>query len=236
MLNMRGNKIVWLGHSAFEIVTATGQVVLIDPWFTGNPKFPLGMKMERVDTILVTHGHGDHVGDTVELAQKHKAKVVCIYEVSLWLATKGVAHLCPMSKGGTQRVGDIEVTMTHAQHSSGIEDGGQMVYAGEPAGYVVRLPGGLMVYHAGDTSVFGDMKLIGELYSPEIACLPIGDLYTMGPRGAAKAIRLLEVKHVVPMHYGTFPPLTGTPEALRELTQDVANLTIHALKPGEALA
>ena len=130
----------------------------------------------------------------------------------------------------------MEVTMTHALHSSGIEDGGQVIYAGEPAGYIVRLPGGLVIYHAGDTAIFGDMKLIGELYRPEIACLPIGDLYTMGPREAAKAIRLLEVKQVIPMHYGTFPPLIGTPEVLREMTQDVAGLTIHALKPGETLA
>jgi L-ascorbate metabolism protein UlaG (beta-lactamase superfamily) len=183
----------------------------------------------------VTHGHGDHLGDTVALAKKHKSSVVCIYEVYLWLNAKGVETCCPMSKGGSQRVGDIEVTMTQAIHSSGIEDGGQVVYAGEPAGYVVRLPGGLVLYHAGDTGIFGDMKLMGELYAPELACLPIGDLYTMGPREAALAIRLLGVKHVIPMHYGTFPPLTGTPEELRRLTQDVAGLTIHALKPGETL-
>jgi L-ascorbate metabolism protein UlaG (beta-lactamase superfamily) len=234
MLNMRGNKITWLGHAAFQITTATGQVVLIDPWLTGNPRCP-AVKFERVDTILVTHGHGDHLGDTVALAKKHKSSVVCIYEVYLWLNAKGVETCCPMSKGGSQRVGDIEVTMTQAIHSSGIEDGGQVVYAGEPAGYVVRLPGGLVLYHAGDTGIFGDMKLMGELYAPELACLPIGDLYTMGPREAALAIRLLGVKHVIPMHYGTFPPLTGTPEELRRLTQDVAGLTIHALKPGETL-
>jgi L-ascorbate metabolism protein UlaG (beta-lactamase superfamily) len=234
MLNMRGNKITWLGHAAFQITTATGQVVLIDPWLTGNPRCP-AVKFERVDTILVTHGHGDHLGDTVALAKKHKSNVVCIYEVYLWLNAKGVETCCPMSKGGSQRVGDIEVTMTQAIHSSGIEDGGQVVYAGEPAGYVVRLPGGLVLYHAGDTGIFGDMKLMGELYAPELACLPIGDLYTMGPREAALAIRLLGVKHVIPMHYGTFPPLTGSPEELRRLTQDVAGLTIHALKPGETL-
>lgn len=236
MLNMRGNKITWLGHSGFKLTTATGEVALIDPWLTGNPKYPPALKFDRVDTILVTHGHGDHLGDTVALAKQHKSKVVCIYEVSLWLGTKGVTTCCPMSKGGSQRVGDIEVTMTHAIHSSGIEDGGKVIYAGEPAGYIVRLPGGLVIYHAGDTGIFGDMKLIGELYRPEIACLPIGDLYTMGPREAAKAIRLLEVKQVIPMHYGTFPPLTGTPQALRELTQDVAGLTIHELKPGETLS
>ncbi len=125
--------------------------------------------------------------------------------------------------------------MVHAFHSSGIEDEDKIVYAGEAAGYVVKFPGGLTIYHAGDTAVFGDMKIIGELYAPELALLPIGDHYTMGPREAALAIRLLNVKHVVPMHYGTFPVLTGRPERLRELTQDIAGLEIHALRPGESL-
>jgi len=236
MLNLRGNKIIWLGHSAFQILTATGQTVLIDPWLVGNPKCPPQVALERVDTILVTHGHDDHLGDTVTLAKKFSSQVACIYEISLWLAAQGVTTCCPMGKGGTQRVGDIEVTLTHAIHSSSIEHEGKIIYAGEAAGFIVRLPGGLTLYHAGDTALFSDMRLIGELYAPEIACLPIGDTYTMGPREAAKAIRLLEVKHVVPMHYGTSPRLTGTVEELRRLTQDVANLTIHALQPGESLA
>jgi L-ascorbate metabolism protein UlaG (beta-lactamase superfamily) len=212
-------------------------VVLLDPWLSGNPKCPEQFKQPaRVDTILVSHAHGDHLGDTVALAKKHNAKVACIYELYLWLESKGVTTCQPMSKSGTQRIGDIEVTMVHAFHSSSIEDEGRVIYAGEPCGWIVRLPGGLTLYHAGDTAVFGDMKLIAELYAPEVAMLPIGDLYTMGPREAALAIRLLNVKHVVPMHYGTFPPLTGTPEALRELTQDILHLDIHALKPGESLA
>ncbi len=235
-MNLRGNKITWLGHSAFRIDTAGGQMVLIDPWITGNPKCPPGTKFDRVDTILVTHAHDDHLGDTIALAKKHNCKVVCIYEMYLWLATQGVTQCCPMSKGGSQRVGEIEVTMTHAIHSSGIEENGKVIYAGEPAGYIVRLPGGLVLYHAGDTGIFGDMKLIGELYTPEIGCLPIGDLYTMGPREAAMAIRLLNVKHVLPMHYGTFDKLPGTTEELRRLTQDVAGLTIHTPKPGEMLS
>jgi len=140
-----------------------------------------------------------------------------------------------MSKGGTQQVGDFSVTMTHAFHSNSIEDNGERIYAGEPAGLVVRMPGGFTVYHAGDTALFGDMKLIGELYQPQLAMLPIGDLYTMGPREAAYAIRLLDVKHVIPMHYATFPVLTGTPEKLREETLDIPGLTIHPLKPGESL-
>jgi L-ascorbate metabolism protein UlaG (beta-lactamase superfamily) len=125
--------------------------------------------------------------------------------------------------------------MTHAFHSNSIEENGELIYGGEPASFIVRLPGGLILFHAGDTSVFGDMKLIADLYKPDIACLPIGDNFTMGPREAALAIRLLGVKHVIPMHYGTFPVLTGTPEQLRAETKDIGGLEIHALKPGESL-
>ena len=236
MLRMRGNKITWLGHSAFRITTPSGQVILIDPWVMGNPSCPEAFKkVEKLDVMLITHGHGDHLGDAVALARAHKPLIVAIYETCLWFNSKGIHSTLPMSKGGTQKAGEIEVTMVHALHSCGIEDEGKIVYGGEPCGYIVRLPGGMTIYHAGDTAVFGDMKLIGELYQPELACLPIGDLYTMGPREAALAIRLLGVRHVVPMHYGTFPVLTGTPSALRDLTQDISGLEIHALNPGESI-
>jgi L-ascorbate metabolism protein UlaG (beta-lactamase superfamily) len=236
MLLTRGNKITWLGHSTFAITLPSGKVILLDPWLTGNPTCPEAQKTPaRVDAMLISHGHGDHLGDAVALGMKFKPQIACNYEIYLWLASKGLENISPMNKGGTQRLGEIEVTMVDAKHSSGIEDDGKVVYAGEPAGFVVRLPGGLTMYHAGDTAVFGDMKLIGELYEPELACLPIGDLFTMGPREAAKAIRLLNVRHVIPMHYGTFPVLTGTPAALRNITQDILGLEIHALKPGETL-
>jgi L-ascorbate metabolism protein UlaG (beta-lactamase superfamily) len=236
MLRMRGNTIQWLGHSTFKITTPSNQVILIDPWIDTNPVCPEECKkLDRVDVMLISHAHSDHFSDVVPLANKYKPQIVAIYETAMWLSSKGVQNTLPMSKGGTQKVGDIEVTMVHAIHSNSIEDDGHLIYAGEPCGYIVRLPGGLTLYHSGDTTVFGDMKLIGELYSPELACLPIGDRYTMGPREAAMAIRLLNVRHVIPMHFGTFPALTGTPEELRHQTQDVNNLEIHALKPGESI-
>lgn len=238
MLRMRGNQLTWLGHSAFRITTPSGNVILIDPFLSGSPTCPKDLKKpEHVDIMLITHGHGDHLGDAVELARKFKPEIVCMVELGSWLGTKKVdsEKVHGMNKGGTAKVGEIEMTMVHALHSSGIDDDGKMVYGGEPAGFVIQLPGGLTVYHAGDTQVFGDMKLISDLYKPELALLPIGDYYTMGPREAALAIRLLNVKHIVPMHYGTFPILTGTPERLREITQDISGLEIHALKPGESL-
>ncbi|HEV2304550.1 MAG TPA: metal-dependent hydrolase [Candidatus Acidoferrales bacterium] len=237
MLKTRGNRITWLGHATFKITLANGKVVLLEGWVDGNPACPKdAKKLDRVDTILLTHGHSDHLGDAISIAKKFKSQVFAIFETAAWLESKGVKNVTGMGKGGTVKAGEIEATMVHAIHSNSIHDGDKMTYGGEPAGYIVRLPGGLTIYHAGDTAVFGDMKLIGELYAPEVAMLPIGDFYTMGPREAAHAIRLLNVKHVIPMHYATFPVLTGTPEELKKLTQDIAGLEIHAIKPGESLA
>jgi L-ascorbate metabolism protein UlaG (beta-lactamase superfamily) len=237
MLDTRGNRLTYLGHSTFTLTTKSGQVILIDPWVMGNPRCPQSLKkFARLDVILITHCHSDHCGDVLELARAHKPQIVAIYEACIWLESKGLEKTTrPMSKGGTQKVGEIEVTMTHAFHSSSIVDDGKVIYAGEAAGYIVKFPGGFSMYHAGDTAVFGDMKLIGELYKPDVACLPIGDLFTMGPREAACAIRLLGVKHVIPMHYATAPYLTGTPEQLRAETAGFADLQIHALQPGASL-
>jgi L-ascorbate metabolism protein UlaG (beta-lactamase superfamily) len=237
MLRTRGNSLTWLGHAAFRITTPTGKVVLIDPWIASNPSCPAELKkLEGVDTMLITHGHFDHIADAVELGKKFKPEIVAIYEIGQWLESKGVQNVRAMNKGGTLRVGEIEVTMVNAIHSCGILDEGKIVYGGEACGYVVRLPGGLTIYHAGDTAVFGDMKLIADLYAPELALLPIGDRFTMSPREAALAIRLLNVRHVVPMHFGTFPLLTGTPDELNRITQDIAGLEIHALAPGESIS
>jgi len=236
MLRTRGNIITWLGHATFKITLANGKVILLDGWVDGNPACPKeAKKLDRVDAILITHGHGDHIGDVLSLAKKFKPQVVAIYETAGWLESKGVKNVTGMGKGGTFKAGEIEITMVHAIHSNSIQDGDKMIYGGEPAGYIVRLPGGLTLYHAGDTAVFGDMKIIGELYAPELAMLPIGDFYTMGPREAALAIRLLNVKHVIPMHYATFPALTGTPDELKRVTSDIPGLKIHALKPGESI-
>jgi L-ascorbate metabolism protein UlaG (beta-lactamase superfamily) len=236
MLNTRGNKLTWLGHAAFRIETPDGKIFVIDPWILTNPMCPeKDKKFDRIDTMLVTHGHFDHIADAVELGKKFKPQVVGIFELCAWLESKGVSGTSAMNKGGTQKVGDIEVTMVNAVHSCGIKDGDHIVYGGEACGYVVRLPGGFTIYHAGDTAVFGDMKIIGDLYAPDLAMLPIGDHFTMGPREAALAIRLLNVQHVIPMHFATFPPLVGRPEQLRQLTQDIRGLEIHEMKPGETL-
>jgi L-ascorbate metabolism protein UlaG (beta-lactamase superfamily) len=204
----------------------------MDPWTDGNPAYPTGHRLERVDTICITHGHFDHIHDAVPLAQKFSPEVCAIYETGHWLESKGVKNTRAMNKGGSQKLGDVTVTMTHAVHSCGILDEGKIIYGGEAAGYVMQFPDGRSAYFAGDTNVFTDMHLIHELYHPELAFLPIGDLFTMSPREAALACRLLQAPTVIPMHFGTFPALTGRPEALQKLTPDTK---VWALEPGKTV-
>jgi L-ascorbate metabolism protein UlaG (beta-lactamase superfamily) len=230
-------QLTWLGHATFRITSVNGRTLLVDPWVQNNPACPEAEKEPRpVDAMLITHGHFDHIGDAVEIARAVKpASVVAIFETTVWLGSKGVDNCIGMNKGGTVEVApSISATMVYADHSCGIQDNGQIIYGGDPCGYVIEFENGTRVYHAGDTNVFGDMKLIGDLFHPDVALLPIGGLYTMGPRLAAHAIKLLGVKRVVPMHFGTFPALTGTPAALREATADIAGLQIIELKPGES--
>ena len=218
-MNLNGNKITWLGHATFRIETAQGKTIYVDPWVMGNPLCPQTEKdVTAADVLLCTHGHGDHIGDAVKIGKQHKPVAVGIFELCMWLQKKGVDSISPMNKGGTQTVAGVKVTMVHADHSCGIqEDDGSIVYGGEACGYVLELPGGVKVYHAGDTNVFGDMAIIRELYAPEIVMLPIGDHFTMGPREAAYACNLLQPKYVIPMHFGTFPLLVGRPSQLANL-------------------
>ena len=204
----------------------------MDPWTNGNPAYPQGFEIQRVDTICITHGHFDHIHDAVPLAKRFEPAVVAIFETCNWLESKGVANLRPMNKGGTQEVGEAAITMTHAVHSCGILDDGKIVYGGEAAGYVMRFADGRTLYFAGDTNVFSDMQLIERLYHPELAFLPIGDLFTMSPREAALACKLLNPARVIPMHFGTFPQLTGRPDQLRELVQDL-DTEVWELEPGK---
>ncbi|MFN7925287.1 MAG: metal-dependent hydrolase [Bryobacteraceae bacterium] len=229
-------RITWLGHSSFELETPAGETILLDPWFEGNPKYPAGHTVSKADAILLSHGHGDHIGSAEALAKKHGAKVVGNYELYLWFQSRGVSNFGPMNKGGSQQVGSVKVTMVHALHSSGIEDGkGNVIYGGEAAGYVIQLADGRRAYFAGDTSVFSDMALIGEIYKPELCFLPIGDLFTMGPEEAAVAVRMLKPKKVIPMHWGTFPVLTGRPEQLAALIQGTG-VEVWTLEPGVAVS
>jgi len=222
----------WLGHATFLIQSPGGKRILFDPWVTGNPSSPeSAKKIGSVDLILVTHGHADHTGDVVPIGRTTGAQVVAPYELSLWFQKKGLQNITGMNPGGTLHALGLSITMVQAYHSSSIDDGGTIVYTGVATGYVVRFEDQTTIYFAGDTALFGDMRLIGELYRPQIAFLPIGDHFTMGPEQAAKACEWLGVQQVVPMHFGTFPVLTGTPAKLRELVG--SRVQVLELKPGE---
>lgn len=225
-------QITWLGHATFELRFDSGEVLIMDPWMEGNPASPKDYKIERVDAIAISHAHFDHVGEVIPLAKKFEPKVVAIFETAAWLEKKGVKNTIGMNKGGTVDLGFVKLTMTHALHSCAIKDGDQLLYGGEAAGYILTLKNGARAYFAGDTAVFAEMDLIRQIYEPSLAFLPIGDHFTMGPNEAAFAARMLRVKRVIPMHYGTFPVLTGRPE---QLAQKLVNdgIEVWPLKIGQ---
>ncbi len=208
--------ITWLGHATFELRFDSGEVLVMDPWIEGNPAYPKGYSIQKVDAIAISHAHFDHVNDVIPLARKFSPKIVAIFETASWFEKKGVKNTIGINKGGTVDLGFVKLTMTHALHSCAIKDGDQLLYGGEAAGYVLTLKDRRRAYFAGDTALFSDMALIRQLYAPELAFLPIGDHFTMDPHQAAHAARMLGVKRVIPMHYGTFPVLTGRPEQLAE--------------------
>ncbi|HZQ52900.1 MAG TPA: metal-dependent hydrolase [Bryobacteraceae bacterium] len=225
-------QITWLGHATFELRFDSGEVLVMDPWMEANPASPKNYKMERVDAIAISHAHFDHIGDVIPLAKKFEPKVVAIFETAAWLEKKGVKNTIGINKGGTLDLGFLKLTMTHALHSCAIKDGDQLLYGGEAAGYILTLKNGARAYFAGDTAVFSEMDLIRQIYEPSLAFLPIGDHFTMGPEEAAFAARILRVKRVIPMHYGTFPVLTGRPE---QLAQKLVNdgIEVWPLKIGQ---
>jgi L-ascorbate metabolism protein UlaG (beta-lactamase superfamily) len=227
-----GLPLTWLGHSSFRLDSPGGKRVYVDPFLNGNPRCPESeVEPERVDLIALTHGHGDHVGDTVALAEKFNCPVVALVELRGWLAKQGLSADMSQSpnKGGTVDIDGVKITLTDANHSSSDQDGN---YLGEPAGLVLEFDGAPTIYFAGDTNVFMSMQLIGRIYEPEIAVLPIGDHFTMGPREAAVALELLGSRRCVPCHYGTFPVLTGTPDELRRLAPAV---DVISPEPGETV-
>ena len=232
---LKGTRITWLGHATVLVQTAKSANILIDPFISQNPKYPARYVLpDKIDYILLTHGHGDHISDAVPVAQKHGSTVVAIYELASYIAGKGIANTIGINLGGTVQLGDAAATMVEAKHSAAAQDEQGTHYVGVAAGYVLTIADGPVLYHSGDTNVFGDMKLIAELYHPEVAMVPIGGYYTMGPKEAALAVRLLKPKMVLPLHYGTFPPLKGTPEELAALIEDSAVEVVN-WTPGKAI-
>ncbi|NJN68498.1 MAG: metal-dependent hydrolase [Chloroflexaceae bacterium] len=237
----KNTTITWLGHATFHIVTPEQRRVLVDAWVDTNPSCPDEWKpgvREGLDAIFLTHGHADHVHDLADIARATGAQVVCQYDLIPWLQSKGIAEdrIIGFNKGGTVEVAGVRATMTAAQHSSTLFEDGKLIPMGDAAGYVLRFSNGFTVYVTGDTSVTYDMLIIGDLYQPDLVILPIGDYFTMDPRQAAYALRLIRARYAIGGHWGTFPILTGTPEALAEACKEFkVDTQVIPLKPGESV-
>lgn len=230
---MASLSITWLGHATFVITTPGGKRIVTDPWLQGNPMCPPDRKhITDAELILVSHGHSDHSGDVASVSRATNAPILAVYELALWLERKGLKNVQGMGIGGTVPVAGLQVSMVPAVHTSSVVEDDVSLYLGAATGFVVRLEDDRAIYFAGDTALFGDMQLIGEMHKPDIAFLPIGDHFTMGPDAAARACRMLGVRQVVPMHYGTFPVLTGTPDRLKHLVEPFG-VDVLVLKPGE---
>lgn len=232
MTASQGTRITWLGHATVLVQTAQGTNILIDPFLAQNPNYPKDFNLpSKIDYILLTHGHFDHISDAVPVAKKHGSTVVAIFELASYIGSKGVSETIGMNLGGTVKLNDVAATMVEAKHSAAAQDDKGTHYVGIATGYVLTVAGGPVLYHAGDTAVFGDMSLIRELYKPTVVMLPIGGHFTMGPQEAALAARLLEPEVILPIHFGTFPPLTGTPQQLAALAG--SGVQVVEWKPGE---
>ncbi|AKB54051.1 metal-dependent hydrolase [Methanosarcina sp. A14] len=228
---MAGVKITWLGHSAF--LFEAEKKLLIDPFISGNPLAPCIPEELNPDIIAVTHGHRDHLGDTIEIGKRTGCRIISVHEVANYIKSKGV-FAEGMGKGGTVNVEGIKLTMTEALHSSSIDASGFSFDGGSPAGFIIQI-NGHSIYHAGDTGVFGDMKLIGELYEPELALLPIGDKFTMGIKEATKAVELIQPKTVIPMHYSTFDVIKQDPKEFKRAVEAKIDTKVIIMKPGESI-
>jgi len=224
-------KITWLGHSAFLLEAE--KKVLIDPFISGNPAAPCSSEELDPDIIAVTHGHGDHLGDTIEIGARTGCRIISIHEVANYIKSKGV-FAEDMNKGGTINIEGITFTMTDAIHSSSIDASCFSFDGSCLAGFVIGI-GGHRIYHAGDTGVFGDMQLIGELYEPELALLPIGSRFTMGIKEAVKAVELIRPGTVIPMHYNTFDVIKQDTEEFRRAVEAKVNTKVVIMKPGESI-